>query len=242
MHRVYLLAALALAATFGGVGCEKTETVWVEDPEEPISDAGFDSRPAPDSGLGILHFRPEQTYSGFDGTNTFRVPIAVYDADDDLTVVATDPSTVDIVPKQLANPVLDDGTIDNGKYFFVTVKKAGTITLQAKSRGETAEARIDVTEYAPDRWSVGETRYKLGASGEPACAMCHAGGQAIDHSPAALATATDEQIAAVITSGISISGFPIRIDGSPGHRWTVTDDERDGLVTYLRALEPRGFE
>ena len=47
--------------------------------------------------------------------------------------------------------------------------------------------------------------------------------------------------AEVITTGISTAGFPIK-EMSKGHRWEVSDEERDGLVTYLRGLEPRGFE
>lgn len=244
MNRALLSAAL-LAGVLGVFACSSTESYWVEDEEEEEEtrrgspDAGFDSQPSPDSGLGVLQFRPERAYSGFDGEHAFRVPIAVYDADDDLTVTATDPSAVEIVPKTLAARPGDDGVTDNGKYFFVTVKKAGTITLQATSRGKTAEAKIEVAEYAPSRWARGETRYNnTGSGGQQACASCHAGGQAIDHSPAALATVTDEQVSAVITSGISTAGFPISV----GHRWTVTADELDGLVTYLRALEPRGFE
>jgi hypothetical protein len=71
--------------------------------------------------------------------------------------------------------------------------------------------------------------------------MCHAGGNAIDHSPAAMASSTDEAIATVITTGISTAGFPIMgVQGD--HRWTVSQAERDGLVTYLRGLPPRGFK
>jgi mono/diheme cytochrome c family protein len=124
----------------------------------------------------------------------------------------------------------------------VTVKKAGTIKLTAKSNGKSAESTITVAQYSTSRWTAGETRYKNGSGGDPPCTDCHVNGKAIDHSPAALATATDEKIAVVITTGISTSGFPIKIDNQPGHKWNVTDEERDGLVTYLRSLEPRGFK
>lgn len=233
-----------MAACAGAVACSsEPEATYIDEPVpgEP-QDAGFDSTPSPDSGLGVLTFRPDRSYSGFDGTHTFIVPVAVYDSASDLEVTADDPSAVDIVPKTLAKPVRDDGTVDNGKYFFVTVKKAGTITLTATSQGKTAESVLTVTQYPGDRWTAGETRYKGGGSGDPPCTDCHVNGQAIDHSPAALATATDEKIGAVITTGISTAGFPIMINDQPGHRWKVTDAERAGLVTYLRAIEPRGFK
>lgn len=240
----YGLAGGVFFAAYAGVfACSSTQTTYVDEPEEPgVKDAGFDTKPSAESGLGFLTFMPEKSYSGIDGTHDFIVPVAVYDSGDDLKVTASDPSAVEITPKQLGNPVHADGTTDNGKYFFVKVKKAGTITLTASSNGKTAESTITVAQYTPERWRAGETRYKNGGGGDPPCTDCHVNGQAIDHSPAALATATDEKIAVVITTGISTSGFPIKINDEPGHRWNVTDEERDGLVTYLRSLEPRGFE
>lgn len=235
---VFVASSLALFA------CSTTTQKYVdEDEEEEEKDGGFVTKPSPDSGLGILSFMPSESFSGFDGEHTFKVPVAVYDSADDLEVTATDSSAADIVPTQLENPERIDGTVDNGKYFLVTVKRAGKITLKATSGGKSVESTITVTDYPPGRWQVGKTRYEnKGGNGDPPCAQCHVNGEAIDHSPAALATATDEEIAAVITTGISTAGFPIKIDRPDGHRWEVSEPERDGLVTYLRGLEPRGFK
>jgi hypothetical protein len=245
----------------GSVVCGGAVFACSSDPEgEPLGgrspgggDAGFhrdgsvyDSQPSPESGLGELRFQPAMTYSGYDGTHTFIVPIAVYDAADDLEVTTTDPSAATVTPKKLRNPVNPDGIVDNGKYFFVTVKRAGTIALRAKSSGETAEATIEVADYAPGRWETGETRYtNASAGGDPPCTNCHVNGQAIDHSPASMAGASDPKLMTVITTGISTAGFPITVDPSDPskqHKWEATEDELDGLVTYLRGLEPRGFE
>jgi hypothetical protein len=241
------IAGVGLGALLVLLACSKTETKFIEEPIPDDGDAGFDSRPDPDSGLGELVFRPETLYSGFDGTHTFTVPVAVYDSGDDLQVTASKPASVQITPKKLVNAARDDGTTDNGKYFFVTVKEAGTVTLTARSRGKTAQASLTVTAYPADRWTTGETRYKNGGTNgsgqaEPPCQQCHAGGSAIDHSPAALASVTDEKIGVVITTGISTAGFPIKIGDAPGHQWDVKEPVRDGLITYLRALAPRGFE
>lgn len=228
-----LTAAAALA-------CTSRVVQVVEEPDD-TRDGGFDSSPPADSGLGVLAFSPDVAYSGFDGTHAFKVPIAVYDSAADLTVTADDATAATIAPVELATKVKDDGTVDNGKYYMVDVKKAGTITLTARSNGKTATARITVASYDPSRWTAGQTRYDNAAGSDPPCTMCHAGGNAIDHSPAAMASSTDEAIAAVITTGIATSGFPISgVQG--GHRWNVTQTERDGLVTYLRALDPRGFK
>src|SRR3990172_9296057 len=51
-----------------------------------------DSNPSPESGLGEPLFRPDRVFTGFDGTNTFKVPVAVYDSDSDLSVTSSDPS------------------------------------------------------------------------------------------------------------------------------------------------------
>ena len=50
--------------------------------------------------------------------------------------------------------------------------------------------------------------------------------------------------ARLVTTGVKPGPTVIKIDGEPGtqHKWNVTDPERDGLVTFLRGLPPRGFQ
>jgi mono/diheme cytochrome c family protein len=204
-------------------------------------DGKFDSTPTADSGLGVMSFSPDAVFSGFDGEHAFKVPIAVYDAADDLVVSAKDPSSATIVKVKLAKPVVD-GVLDNGKYFMVTPKKAGPIMLVAKSAGRSIEATLTVSEYTSAQYLAGKQRYENGGTnGDPACVQCHGGSAGIDHSPAALASVDDQKVGTVITSGISTSGFPIK-EASKGHRWDVTEEERQALITFLRGLEPRGFE
>jgi hypothetical protein len=73
-----------------------------EDSKKPgtqrSDDGRFDSTPAADAGLGVMSFSPDSAFSGFDGEHAFKVPIAVYDAADDLIVSATDPAAATIVP------------------------------------------------------------------------------------------------------------------------------------------------
>ena len=207
----------------------------------------YDSSVSPESGLGTLLFRPDKVYSGTDGTHVFKVPLAVYDSDADLVVTASDPSALTLGKTTLKNPVNPDGITDNGKYFMVTASKAGTYTLTATSKGRSTTATVTVIDYAATRWGAGEARYNDGVTtmtADRACKNCHVQGLAIDHSPAALATATDQEVGIIITTGVKPGPSVIKIPNEPGtqHKWTVTDTERDGLVTYLRALDPRGFQ
>lgn len=207
----------------------------------------YDSTVSPESGLGTLLFRPDKVFSGTDGSHTFKVPLAVYDSDADLVVTASDPSGLTLAKTTLKNPVSPDGITDNGKYFMVTALKAGTYTLTATSKGRSTTATVTVTDYTANRFGDGDARYNDGVTtmtADRACKNCHVQGLAIDHSPAALATATDQEIGIIITTGVKPGPSVIKIPNEPGtqHKWTVTDTQRDGLVTYLRALDPRGFQ
>jgi hypothetical protein len=225
-----------------------------EEEEEEETDAGgkregsvYDSQPSPESGLGELLFRPSNVYTGRDGTHTFKIPVAVYDSDADLTVTADDPSALTLAPATLTNPVSPDGVVDNGKYYMITALKAGTYTLTAASKGRSVTASVTVTDYAATRYQTGDDRYHNGVNTETAdraCANCHQQGLAIDHSPAALATATDQEVGIIISTGVKPGPTVIKIPMKPGlqHKWTADDPTKDGLITYLRALNPRGFE
>lgn len=181
-----------------------------------------------------LQLLPRALYSGFDGANTFQAPIAVYGAGDDVTVTAADPTVVDIAPTALKDP-----RGDQGRWFMLTMKKAGATDITASSGGVTVSVPLTVAAYASGRYAVGKARYENAAGAEPACEMCHGGQSGIDHSPAALASAQDPEIETVITTGIKIGGSPIF--SVPEHTWTPTQAQLDGLITYLRALPPRNF-
>ncbi|RYE86316.1 MAG: hypothetical protein EOO75_15870, partial [Myxococcales bacterium] len=113
------------------------------------------------------------------------------------------------------------------------------ITLTARSRGKSVSSTLTVTEYAASRFDVGKTRYENdSAEGERACASCHQKPDGADHSPAAISAASDSAVKAVIRTGVDLGQSPIR---SVDHRWKADAATLDGLVTYLRALPPRGY-
>lgn len=219
-----------------------------EEEEPPSEQSGAASTPPPDSGMSHLHLSPSREYSGFDGEHTFKVPVAAYGMKDgdDVTVTADDPASAVVTRVKLKNV---DPTADSGVYFMVEVKKPGSLKLTAKAGSQTAKAVISVASYDPARWEAGRTRYEnAGANGDAACRSCHLDGKAIDHSPAALASVPDLDVGRIMTLGVKPSRALIATgcsgcsDTAKKHQWTLTDDERRGLTTYLRSLDPRGFE
>lgn len=203
----------------------------------------FDSAPPENSGEGTLLFQPALEYSGFDGVHAFKVPISVHGNGSDLVLTADDPSAVTITPVKLV-----DATRDKGTFFMLETKKAGLVTLTATSRGQTAQAELHIASYAAARWTAGEQRYNNAAAGDPACKQCHGGGQGIDHSPAAIASITDGEVGRIMTAGEKPGFIAIGDTSCPScsadgqqHIWKTSDEERQGLIAYLRGLDPRGF-
>ncbi|HQY59774.1 MAG: hypothetical protein IPF92_27655 [Myxococcales bacterium] len=240
-----LLLLLAVGVAIGlAAGCSSTTSTsdgGAASDAGPLSDASTinetGTSPVPDA-TPDLQIRPSQSYTGADGTHTFRVAVAVYGAGADLRLVPSDASLVTVEPAALENPLGDDG-----RYFLVSAKKSGAVTLTAESGGKKVTTEIAIAAYAPNRYAAGESRYKAGFAPkqEPACTLCHAGAQGIDHSPASLASVADEDVSVIISTGI-LNGVPITLNGGGKHQWTTTPAEMDGLITYLRALPPKGFK
>lgn len=196
--------------------------------------SAFDSAPPPSSSLGFLHATAQRQYSGFDGVHDFKVPVALRGGGADLQLTADDPSAATVARVTPVTPKEGAKT----DYFMVTTKKAGLLSLTATSGTQKATVRISVAAYEPARWEAGEARYKNGAGSNAACTTCHVAGKALDHSPTALAAVTDGDVAKIMTLGEKPGPKKItEVD----HRWTMDDDERRGLIVYLRGLDPRGF-
>lgn len=223
-----LFGVLALSGSFA---CSSDE-------EPPGPAASSSSSGASDAGTVVdiedidLAVYPLRQYTGFDGTHDFQVPFSVFRAKEDLTVEASDPTAVDIVPATY------DAAKEDGRYFLIKPKKAGEITLTAKSRGKSVSSTLTIIGYAAGRYATGETRYENADGEQKACAECHQKSGGADHSPASISAAADDAVKAVIRTGIDLSNSPIR---QVDHRWTVSGPTLDGLVTYLRALPPRGY-
>lgn len=249
--RLCALAASLLLAACSAASAETTDPAdetGGEDAEDGAATKGTASaKPPADSESSVLHFSPAREFSGFDGVHPFKVPIAVYGAKDaDVSVTPDDPGSATVSRVKLTNA---DPLADSGIYFMVEVKRTGTIKLTAKAGSRTAAATISAAAYDPARWELGRARYEsAGSTGEAACQSCHVDGRAIDHSPAALASVADIDVGRIMTLGVKTSRTAIATgctdcsEGAQKHQWTLSDDERRGLTTYLRSLEPRGFE
>jgi mono/diheme cytochrome c family protein len=194
----------------------------------------LDAFPGIDAADIELVVQPAQSYSGFDGTHTFQVPIAVYQHDpNDLTISVSDPSLVDVIPATYNMP-----DQDKGRYFLLKSKKVGDAVITLRSRGKSATSKIKVQSYNAAQYTDGETRYRnMGTGGEKACASCHEAAGGADHSPTALAASADQVLRVTIRSGIKGGNIPTSVP----HKWTVTDTELAGLVAFLRGLPARGY-
>ena len=77
-----------------------------------------------------------------------------------------------------------------------------------------------------------------------ACTNCHGTQQDdVEHTPAQIGGYSDEEIVTIFTQGRKPAGVPNRIipvaQWTPIHQWQMTEDEKLGLVVYLRSLEPQ---
>lgn len=251
--RPELLASLASVVTAAIMGCSAApsgpmsgatnEDGGAAGPNGGLVDGGGTATGSSDAGGGMptgvgsqtpLSLMPKTAYTGVDGVHTFRVPVAVYGAKQP-TLTASPADAVSIAPAKLV-----DASQDKGIYFMVTALKAGTVTLTATDSGQTLTGKMNIATYTSAEWDTGSARYNNGVTSGATeqCASCHQGANAVDHSPAIMASASDSQVQTVFLDGQLVSGNPIL---EVKHKWTVTDAEKTGLVVYLRALLPTGF-
>ncbi|WP_394847311.1 hypothetical protein LZC95_07570 [Pendulispora brunnea] len=203
------------------------------------SDSGGEERDAgtePDTSGSTPDFQvqPTELYSGYDEEHVFHIPFAAYGAGTDLKATVADTSVASIEPT-----TFQGDPSDTGKWYMLTVKKAGKTKVTVTSGGKTKEVSVNVVGYDKNRYAAGEARYNSADGSQPPCAECHSKKDGPDHSPYKLAPIPDNQVKLIITTGI-LDGFPIK-DVQQNHRWTPNDEQLAGLVTYLRALPPRGF-
>ena len=190
-------------------------------------------------------------YSAFDGVHDFKLP-AIVNGYTGVTWEAEDPDMVDLAPLG-----------DNG--VTITTRKAGTTRIIARSGPLSGSAELIISEASAADWELGQMRYDNGVplpTLDPAMAMamggfmipddlscrnCHGGGAmalSVEHTPQQTAGYSDADLIAIFTMGQKPptagwrSGIPMFIY-TMLHTWTATEDEKRGIVTYLRSLEPK---
>ena len=206
-------------------------------------DPGCASKP---SASGPLAITPTQLYTGFDGTNTFRIG-----------AVATGATTV--------TWTLDDPTLADlqasAQEVTLTARHSGTTMLVVSDGSHRATVPVTVTQYTPDQHMTGRDRYTKGERGmrgdggmvnipdggfdrgggfedRKPCTDCH-GIARIEHGPNQCGWMTDDDLKAIILQGLRPDGSPVYDqDDSLSHHWRASD--APAVVAYIRSLAPRG--
>jgi hypothetical protein len=186
---------------------------------------------------------PRRMYSAYDGMHTFKVPMLALNG-----FGATWGLSSAGVARIEAYEDLDTSP---GSEAMVVVKGTGTAMVSATVGSQTATSVLTVTQATPQSWELGRRRYVEGALirnevADPAaaCTNCHgAGKNDVEHTPTQIGGFSDEEVIAIFTEGRKPPGVKNRVveveAWSPVHRWKMSDEEKKGVVTYLRSLEPQ---
>jgi hypothetical protein len=214
------------------------------------SDGNSSDGSTPPAGGGSLSIIYAKAFTAFDGVHTFKVPVMV----NGVTGVtwSAEPALVDI------EAIADDGS-NSGSQAILTTKGAGTVTLKARAGNLEGTAVVTITQAKADAWEVGNARYNDGISLRPsmpmpgvpptvnkaaACTNCH-GTQMddVEHTPAQIGGYTDAEVITIFTQGKKPPGVKNRIipeaQWTPIHQWEMSEEEKAGVLVYLRALAPQ---
>jgi hypothetical protein len=233
MKTITLVPAL-LALSVSLVACSSADPApsgsSTTSPGESSSDKGDAGAATGNGNTGTpaatdLQIIPATVYTGFDGTDAFKAPV-ISVGGQNVKWTLSDPGAATLEPSA------------DGSQLMIVTKKAGSFTLTATAGGKTATAKLSVTAYTNAQHAAGAKRYGASEGGDPPCSTCHGGASGKDHTPTQLVFDTDDEIIDTFTKGVDPEGVPVP---TAKHKWTVTEPEKLGLVSYLRSLEPRGY-
>ena len=181
---------------------------------------------------------PPHIYTGTDGVHEYKAPIITVNPPGAVTWTISDPTLATLAPEGA-----------KGENLMLTAKKAGMATVTAASAGQTLTADIVIISYTPQQYALGEKRYTMSNDpNNPACKECHAPGKGPDHTSTELDADPDDEIQHTFVTGVDPENRPIAENSEYAtllkgkkHMWIVTDEEKIGLIAYLRALPPMGF-
>ncbi|MBX3224095.1 MAG: hypothetical protein KF795_26505 [Labilithrix sp.] len=192
---------------------------------------------------------PEVAHTGFNPNATFKVMFGTGASDPKWSI--DDPSIATIAPS--APPKVPRATVKSSSFALVTATKAGETTVTMTSGGKTLTARLVVKAYTDDQLAAGKARYDT-ESTDPvrkSCASCHAKEGGVDHSPLKMAGFDDATVLNVIqeatypASGTTRSATSAFAPTGPmeftGHKWNLTEPEKDGILAHLRSLPLGGL-
>jgi hypothetical protein len=198
--------------------------------------------------LEIL-FQP--AYSANDGQNHYKIPFVVAGISQKLIVWTTSDDT-----KVTHTP--DDSF--GGEMFETT--GAGEVTVFAAAGNLCGHSVLRITQATVAQWQLGASRYNNGVVAnrgttrpdsstgkDVACTNCHGATGSlgtVEHTPEQTAGFSDSDLKNIFMNGTTPSGMlaqPITnltyAEWHAFHTWTfASDDEANGVVTYLRSLTP----
>jgi hypothetical protein len=216
------------------------------------SDEGSKPEPTgPEGGGEPLEIYFKNMYSAFipGSDRKFQVPAVVQGVRAD----SWEASPADAVDFEM-------DAIENG--VMITMRKAGTVKITAKAGRRSGSATLNITEATAEQLAMGEARYNNQImlmfmpgningrmiDNNVSCKNCHGSGAqflAVEHTPQQTGGYSDEEIKNIFQNGMKPPGASY---GSlPGimnyyplfHRWNASEEEYQGLVVYLRSLEPK---
>lgn len=188
-------------------------------------------------------------YSGFDGSRTFKVPAVV------TGITGVKWSTTDISMVSLEDDATTGGVM-------ITTKKAGMVKIIARAGMQSGAADLTINSYNSADCDAGDMRYNNGmgldggsllqvfSADTPktvSCHACHGDGAmalSVQHTPQQTGGWDDQAIINIATKGFKPDGsvfvtmFPPQLY-QKFHQWQLTEQEKTGIVCYLRSLEPK---
>lgn len=193
--------------------------------------------------LGVGMY-PRTAFSGYNPNATFSVLFSTNAADAVWSVA--DPNLATIEPT--TPPNVSGVDINDLHYVKLTMRAAGNTTVRVTAQGTSVTAQLTVKAYTDEQLALGKARYEDASTDatRPPCAGCHQKPGGVDHSPLKMAGFDDPTILGVIQNatypangtGTSATGAysPRGPLAFTGHKWNLTDAEKDGIMSHLRSL------
>jgi hypothetical protein len=123
-------------------GAENDATLVTYDGPPPNVDGGQIVCATPDA----IPIKYNPMYSGFDGTHMYQIPAFASGVDPgSVTWGSSDPTMVDFQPYVTG--------------IMITTKKAGDVTIVARSGTMCGSAVLHIAQYTVDEWNIGNARY-----------------------------------------------------------------------------------
>jgi hypothetical protein len=209
-------------------------------------------------GGGTLQITYSPMYSAFVENHESQVPVVLRDPalrGKGAKFTSSDPSVASVV--------------DNEKGGLITIKKDGTTTISVSLDGATGSAKLTVTKFTEAQWQAGQARYSkpelalmspnggsvsallltdpMNRNPNGACNTCHtaqAKALKIENTPTQIAGYSDEELITIFTMGKKPEGAAQRtrvpeFAWGRFHSWQVTEEEKQGLIAFLRTQPPK---